>query len=107
MGLFGDRGLRNLRKEAAAFRKLVEGVAGTSQEPAAESSAPIGGEDIARMTAGALRESLQKQAARGREADAMECVLDVFRGADFKILATADEMLGVAEPFLSAGVDSP
>jgi len=107
MGFFGDRGLRKLRREAAAFRKLVEGAARDSQGAATEPKRPISSADIAQLTAGALRESLQSQAARGREADAVECVREEFRGVSSDILTMADEMLGVAEPFLGAEVENP
>jgi hypothetical protein len=107
MGFFGDRGLRKLRREAAAFRKLMEGAARDSQGAAAEPKGPISGADIAQLTASALRESLQSQAARGKETDAVECVREEFRGASLDVLTMADEMLGVAEPFLSARVENP
>ena len=92
MGLFRGSGLRKLTKEAATFRKAVEGV--VSAIPA-DSTGPISPEDVARMTAGMVCHRLASLSAKGEDSEALACVQDAFAGASPEVRAEADEMLGV------------
>jgi hypothetical protein len=77
MGLFGDRGLPKLGKEASAFR----------------------------MVAGAVRDRLQELDGKGRGPEGLDCLRNAFQGAGSGVRAKADEFLGASEPLLSEATD--
>ena len=98
MGLFRGSALRKLTKEAATFRKAVEGL--VSATPG-ESTGPISPDDVARMTAGMVRDRLASLSAKGEDSDALACVQDAFAGASPEVRTKADEILGVSTGLLA------
>lgn len=103
MGLFGGSGLRKLAKEATTFRKAVEGVVSAGS---AEPTGPISPEDIARTTAGMVRDRLARLSDKGEDSDALACMQDAFAGAGPEVRAKADELLGVSPGLLAVDPDN-
>jgi hypothetical protein len=102
VGLFGERGLRKLGREAATLRQIVEAQVSESQD-GIEPSGPISKEDMARLVAGSVRDMLQEQGAKGKDAEALDCLQEAFQGASPEVRSVADEVLVVSEPLLAAG----